>query len=315
MSVMSTNDTPLPGSPGAPAGLLLRGLLDDASLFPPGNLPMPEAVEAHRRHASAWYAGLTGPFVCPETRLAELRAVLTAAGLPEIDLSLVVTGGAAAVGAALDEIDADRRLRLRAIEVPLARGEDPAKAIADVTLALDAAPVTGVTGYIEIPVTAIADPAGSGALLAIADERGYRPKLRTGGTTALAFPGEPTLAACLIALARRWIPFKCTAGLHHAVRHTALDTGFEHHGFLNVLLGVAAAASGAATEDVTAVLAERDPHIVTRQIRALDHGSATAVRSLFASFGTCSTDEPVADLVALGLLSQPGATIAAGGSR
>ncbi len=118
-----------------PAGLgseqrrnLLAGLLDDASLFPPGNLPMPAAVAAHVSHESAWFSDLTGPFVCPETKLADLGRALTAANTPWIDLSLVVTGGADAVSAATDAVAADPRLRLRAIEVPAAKGADPARA-------------------------------------------------------------------------------------------------------------------------------------------------------------------------------------------
>lgn len=283
---------------------LFSGLLDDASLFPPGNLPMRAAVAAHARHASAWYQGLTGPFVCPETRIDELRAVLTAGNVPEIDLSLVVTGGAPAVAAATAAVAADPRLRLRAVEVPLAKGADPAPAATETAAALDAALLAGAAGYIEIPLRALAEPGGGSELIAITGDRGYRPKLRTGGLTADAFPDPATLAACLVAVATVRIPFKCTAGLHHAVRNTTADTGFEQHGFLNVLLAVAAAAAGADPDEIVAVLAQRDPASVTEQVRALDRGTVAEIRSLFTSFGTCSTDEPVADLVSLGLMSQ-----------
>jgi hypothetical protein len=105
-------------------------------------------------------------------------------------------------------------------------------------------------------------------------------------------------------LAEHRIGFKCTAGLHHAVRHTAQDTGFEHHGFLNVLLGTAAALSGADASDVTAVLADRDGVRLADQASRLDADAAAEVRGLFRSFGTCSTDEPVTDLVTLGLVSE-----------
>lgn len=36
-------------------------LVDDAAVFPPGDLPVPDAVAAHRVHRSAWYAGFVGP--------------------------------------------------------------------------------------------------------------------------------------------------------------------------------------------------------------------------------------------------------------
>lgn len=284
---------------------LLWDLLDDASLFPPGNLPMPQAVSAHVAHETAWFCDLTGPFVCPETRLAELGTVLTAAGVPWIDLSVVVTGGAAAVSAAADQVATDARLRLRAIEVPAAKSDPPAQAITDVAAALDRIPLAGATGYIEFPLRAIADPGNAGPLLELAEQRGYRPKLRTGGVTNDAFPDEATLAGCLAAVVGRRIAFKCTAGLHHAVRHTAADTGLEQHGFLNVLLAVGAAIADAHPAELASILAQRDPVAVAASVRALDPETAAEIRWLFTSFGTCSTDEPVADLIGLGLLSKP----------
>ena len=301
---MSTNSPP-PGLSGELQRGLLHDLLDDASLFPPGNVPMPAAVAAHVGRESAWFSELTGPFVCPETRLTELGRALTAASIPWIDLSVVVTGGAAAVAAAIDAVAADPRLRLRAVEVPAAKGEEPAQALTDVAAALDQVPLAAATGFIEFPLAAIADPAGAGPLLELANQRGYRPKLRTGGVTREAFPGEETLAGCLAAVAGRRIPFKCTAGLHHAVRHTEAATGFEQHGFLNVLLAVGAAAADASVGEITAILAQRDPVSIAAAVLALDLEAAAEVRWLFTSFGTCSTDEPVADLVSLGLLSQP----------
>ena len=283
---------------------LLRGLLDDASLFPPASLAMPAAVAGHQRHRHAWYSSLCGPFVCADTRLADLRTALTAANHAAIDLSLVVTGGADAVPAALDAVAADPRVRLRAVEVPAARDGDPAEAAAAVVKTLDGAPLAAAAGYVEIPLGAVADPATAGKLLAIVDSHGYRPKLRTGGVTADAFPDEATLASGLTAVVDRRTPFKCTAGLHHAIRHTAADTGFEHHGFLNVLLAVAAASRGASPEELCDLLAERDAGTVAARIAGLDDEAIADSRYLFISFGTCSTDEPVADLVALGLLTR-----------
>jgi hypothetical protein len=281
---------------------LLHDLLDDASLFPPGNLPMPAAVAAHASHQTAWFSELTGPFVCPETKIAELGRALTAANRPWIDLSLVVTGGAKAVTAATDAVAADARLRLRAVEVPAAKDRDPAQAIADAAAALDSVPLAGATGYIEYPLAAICDPATAWPLLELADQRGYRPKLRTGGVTPEAFPAEQALAGCLAAVAGRRIRFKCTAGLHHAVRCTDADAGLEQHGFLNVLLAVGAAVADASVGEIAAILGQRDQAVMAAAVRALDPEIAAEIRWLFTSFGTCSIKEPVADLVSLGLL-------------
>ena len=53
------------GAPGVSVPPLLRGLCDDAAVFPPGNTPLGEAVTAHRAHHDAWYGDLVGPFVVP----------------------------------------------------------------------------------------------------------------------------------------------------------------------------------------------------------------------------------------------------------
>lgn len=289
--------------PGNARRDLLRGLLDDASLFPPGNLPMPVAVAAHVSHRGAWYSDLTGPFVCPETRIAELGRAMTAAGLPWIDVSLVVTGGAQAVPAAMDSVAADARLRLRAVEVPAAKDRELASAIADVAAALDRVPLAAATGYIEYPLAALADPAAARALLHIADQHGYRPKLRTGGLTPDAFPAEEALAGCLAGIAGRRIRFKCTAGLHHAVRCTDTDAALEQHGFLNILLAVGAAAADASPGHIAAILAQRERSAIAAAVRALDEPAVAEIRWLFTSFGTCSTKEPITELVAMGLVS------------
>lgn len=270
-----------------------RGLFDDASLFPPASLTMVDAVAGHVRHHAAWYGAMSGPFVCPDTRLGQLSVVLTAAGVAELDLALVLPGGAGGLAAAADSVFADPRLRLRAVELPV--GADSA---ADVVAALDVTPLQGASSFLEIPVAQV----DARAIQLVADHR-HMVKLRTGGVDSDAFPDEAALARCLTALAAARQPFKCTAGLHHAVRHRAADTGFEHHGFLNVLLAVQTALDGGTQADVAAVLADQDAGRVARAVADLDDDRAAEVRSLFTSFGTCSTDEPVTDLVTLGLVS------------
>jgi hypothetical protein len=296
-----SSQTPPPASPPpTPLDTLLHGLFDDASLFPPASLAMPDAVAGYVRHHGAWYQAMTGPFVCPETRISDLRISLTAANVAEIDLSLVVAGGAQAIGSAVESVATEPRLRLRAVEVPVRRDADPLPAVAEVVDALDRTLLAGAAGYVEVPVAAL-----SGDVLDAVAARGYRPKLRTGGVTAAAFPDEATLAAALYAVTELRVPFKCTAGLHHAIRHAAGDTGFEHHGFLNVLLAVVAALRGADPGDVAAVLGDHDAEDVAARVASIEPDEAAMVRSLFMSFGTCSTDEPVADLAALGLAGGP----------
>jgi hypothetical protein len=288
------------------AGEIFRDLFDDASLFPPASLAMADAVASHLRHQAAWYRDMSGPFVCADGKLTALAAVLDAANVAELDLALVLPGGAAQLDAAVDAVFADPRLLLRAVELPVGPADQPgddAAAVAELADRLDATPLAGAAAFIEIPLARL-----SAAATEAAAEHLCMIKLRTGGTTAEAFPDEHALARGLALLADQRQPFKCTAGLHHAVRHRAADTGFEHHGFLNVLLAVAAAADGADPVQIAAVLAEQDAAKVSDAVGRLSPDQVAQVRGLFVSFGTCSTDEPVTDLVTLGLVhgDQPG---------
>jgi hypothetical protein len=267
---------------------------------------MPEAVMGHLSHQSAWYREMSGPFVCAAARIDALGIALTAGNVPELDLALVAAAGGAGLQDAMDAISAEPRIRLRAVEVSVALEPDQGEeenhavdAVSSLVNVLDGVPLAGSTAFVEVPLRAWSDEA-----LRIIADHGYLAKLRTGGVTAAAFPDEQLLGGCLSALAEHRIAFKCTAGLHHAVRHTAQDTGFEQHGFLNVLLATAAAVSGADMTQVAAVLADRDGRRLAGQASTVGADAAAEVRGLFRSFGTCSTDEPLADLVTLGLVSE-----------
>jgi len=110
------------------------------------------------------------------------------------------------------------------------------------------------------------------------------------------------VAAWIDAALDRETAFKCTAGLHHAVRHRDRETGFEHHGFLNVLLATRAALDGASVGEVEAVLEDRYANDLVALARTSDLPGA---RRWFTSFGSCSVTEPLDDLLALGLLEEP----------
>jgi hypothetical protein len=98
------------------------------------------------------------------------------------------------------------------------------------------------------------------------------------------------------------VPYKATAGLHHAVRNTDPDTGFEQHGFLNLLLATDAALRGADESDLVPILADRDGSALAERVTALTDDRVAATRATFRSFGTCSVDEPLTEMIDLGLV-------------
>ncbi len=137
--------------------------------------------------------------------------------------------------------------------------------------------------------------------LAAAD---VRLKLRTGGLEADAFPSAEEVTAFVGAALDRELAFKCTAGLHHALRHRDATTGFEHHGFLGVLLATRAALDGASPHEVAAALEETDPAAVLDALGAAGETGLTSARRWFTGFGSCSVRDPLDDLTELGLVTR-----------
>lgn len=261
------------------------GLLDDAALFPPGELPLADAVPAHLDHERAWYSCMIGPFVVPAARVGELRGQV-------IDVSLTFPDGPATLPAAV-ELAIGMDVGLESVEIALPDGLD----VHDLLRILRAHLPDTTIGYVEIP----RDGRGPATIDALAGT-GCQAKFRTGGLVPGAHPSERELAGWIVAAVSRAVPFKCTAGLHHAVRHT--DGDLEQHGFLNVLLATDAALRGAGVDDVAVLLGERSSEDVASLVADLVPDRLADARAEFLSFGTCDIATPVADLVALGLIEQ-----------
>jgi hypothetical protein len=273
------------------------GFFDDAAVFPPGNAELPEAVRSFRGRRDEWYADLVASLVVTDERVPAVAA-------EEIPLSIVVTGGAGAVAGAL-------RLAARAgnpvagLEIALSDLDDLAGNARRVVAAVDAARTEGALDdetpiFVELPAGDVTYGWEAAADEVAAAE--LRLKFRTGGIEAHLFPSADQIAAWIDAALDRELAFKCTAGLHNAVRHRDPDTGFEHHGFLNVLTATAEADSGLAAADVAETLEETDEAELLGLARELDLAKA---RRWFTGVGTCSILEPLADLTDLGLLERP----------
>jgi hypothetical protein len=141
-------------------------------------------------------------------------------------------------------------------------------------------------------------------------KHGLSAKIRTGGLTPDAIPHLDRIATFIHICAMHGVPFKATAGLHHPVRCMRALT-YEPdspratmHGFINVFM------AAAFPHDAERVLAEEDPKAFRFEDDAAwwrDHAVTTEhlaeVRREFAiSFGSCSFEEPIADLQELGWL-------------
>ncbi len=279
----------------------LHAFVDDAAIFPPARTELEQAVAEHRTHLASEYGALVGGFVVSDVKVADL-ANLTAGGEP-LEVNLVVTGGAGAIEPAVTWVGRSEGLRLRAVEFALRDEEDLAHNARRLVQVVDALGDTldDVPVHAEPPI-----PRGTPThgWLAALDELAAREiscKFRTGGLTADLFPTATDLATCIESALDRELPFKCTAGLHNAVRHRDEETGFEHHGFLNVLLATRTSLDGGGPAEVAQVLEESDGAVLAERVAA-DPDAAARTRKWFTSFGSCSVLEAHEDLVELGLV-------------
>jgi hypothetical protein len=178
---------------------------------------------------------------------------------------------------------------------------------------LDAAAdrVPGLDVYCECPAAA----PNLDVLLDAIHSTGCGAKLRTGGLVAEAIPSSLDVATFIAGCTERGIPFKATAGLHHPLRgvhgltNAADAPRAEMHGFLNVFVAAALAATHRLdARSLVALVEERSPTAFSfdeggvswRGLRA-DTAAITAARMLARGFGSCSFEEPVDDLKALGV--------------
>lgn len=276
----------------AESGGLVTGLVDDAGLFPPEELPMDRAVARHRQDLAAASPVLSHRFICPALRLDELRSQLTAGD--HFEVSMISALVPDAVAAAVTAIDADPRLSLAALEgvLPTDWAADPNRVIAAV-----AALAADVPAYLEIPLSG-----GVGAAVRFLADQGWSAKIRCGGVRTELFPAAEQLATAIETCVAAGVAFKATAGLHHAVRYRDPATGFTHHGFLNILVAVGRSVAGRGPDAVGQALLSTDGDALVAEARTIAEAGVDA-RGTFLSYGSCSTADPINDLIGLGLLT------------
>ncbi|MCY1142637.1 hypothetical protein OWR29_31970 [Actinoplanes sp. Pm04-4] len=270
---------------------LFAGLVDDASLLPPSPTGVAEAVAKHDEHRAGWFAGLLGPLLVPASLIG---ADLIARDVP---VALVGDVSVGALPIAVDKLRAAGGLVMHIEAAVARRGEDPQPGLA--ALRALAEGDENLVVYAEIPLSW----GLLGALDTVTEARaaGLRmaPKFRVGGLAAELFPTPVELAAVLCACRDRELPFRLAAGLRHAIRHTDPETGFTHHGFLNVLTAAISAHDGGEVAEVAEVLAATHPVPLVEACRA----RRSEPRPLFTGFGAVGVVEPLTELVRLGLIN------------
>ena len=288
---------------------LLAGAIDYAGLFPPSQLSMEEAVlnfAKYRQTAESW---MLGRFVVPVARLDELKEA--ASQFVESESAPWQISALAAE----DIYDTFRRLTRFNEENSGAFVVDSlevkANTVSKIENTVDMMP-DGVTAFFEIGLGQ--NFAELIATLAIDQQNA---KLRTGGVTPDDFPRSRDIIRFVRTCLAGNVPFKATAGLHHPIRCYRPLTYAEGgpsgtmHGFLNMFLMTGFARESFKPDTLEELMEEEfgevfqfdDLGVTWRGENFLSNWQLERLRRLgIRSFGSCSFEEPVEDLKALGLL-------------
>lgn len=293
----------------------LHAIIDYAGLFPPASLSMEDAVRAYAGFFGGPDRDLLARFVLPVSRLDEFSAT-AAAYLPRGESTepwrLSVTAGTDA---------AATRDAALSFNCSHWNGSETGHAVCDAIelLVTDAASVQQAVDivpdffqlFLEVPSTADPD-----RIIAAMAHTHAAAKIRTGGITPDAIPSSEFVLHFMKLCRHYGVPFKATAGLHHAVRG-AYPLTYEQNapvaemfGYLNVFIAAAAVNEGAADEVALGILAERDASRFVFDESGAAWGEfhvgsdrLMLTRAGFArSFGSCSFTEPVSEGKELGVV-------------
>lgn len=299
----------------SPVAALLGDSLDFAGRYPPARLSPEATVAEYARllRKAPWFAGR---LVWPAEDLDRLSDLAEGhaptARLPETQGAWAVsavTRAAASEDFRFDlesigefnerhSMEGGAAMRIDSLECRV-------ESLADCESVVESTP-EDVFPYLEIAWQK--DPRGLIAALAGA---GAGAKLRTGGLDAASHPSADAVAQFVVACARADVPFKATAGLHRAMRHQDDSIGCAQHGFMNLFAAAALVQANAIDETrVARLLCVTNPSEIVLSRDGIawsgQRANQAAIRSarqdLLHSFGSCSWEEPIADLTALRLL-------------
>lgn len=292
----------------ASARTLLERAIDYAGTFPPAALPLHEAVANYvgeQRRSDSW---LLGRLVVLARHLDDEAMALPADANGGCELSVIVASKPADAVPQLERVNmfnqrCGGRARIASVEF------SPAD-VADVPL-LASGVMESLEAFFEVPLDASLE-----RCLDVIARAGAAAKVRTGGTIASAIPSASSLAQFLHGCAERRMPFKATAGLHHALR-SCYSLTYERdsatavmHGFVNVGVAAALAHGGASVADIADALTESSAtafafgadSVTYRDLAISLTDLARTRRDLFRSFGSCAFREPVEELARLHLV-------------
>jgi hypothetical protein len=247
-------------------------------------------VQGHAEHRLGGSADLLGPLVVAASRLEDFRAELPA-GTHALPVHLVADAadrrdGLTTLREARNGLFDDDRVTIAGVQLALPADAHPGAAAALLLRILD----FSAPAWLEVPLV----DGWEAALDVVAED----------GTEHVAVRGD-WAADLLAAFVRRAVALDLTfrvTGDVGAVRGPHPGTGAVSTGLLNLLCAVHAAAGGASSPDVVAVLEATVVAPLASAVRRSGATGAGAARRLMATVDTSDVGGVVTDLRGFGLL-------------
>lgn len=285
---------------------LFSSIVDYAGLFPPAKLNLQQVMINYNRYQTANQSWMLGNFVLPISRLEEFESLLAifpseAKQTKSWPLSLIVNEPLESAIAKIQSLNKNNKIFIAALEFPILSPREIEKLIPLLP--------TEIETFFEIPFN---DDLKE--YLSVIQGTKASAKVRTGGLKNEAFPTVDQVAQFIWDCANTGISFKATAGLHHPLPSEypltkASDSPTaKMHGFMNVAISTAFVYGQKLTfPELLIVLQESSLdnfHFNTKGICWCEHQLTlseleTARKHFFRSFGSCSFQEPVDELIEL----------------
>lgn len=294
---------------------LIQGTVDYAGLFPPAQLPLETVVKNFAQYSANNRRSMLGRLIIPAGKLVEFESVYDAhisegnylpwkisALLPpptpenQTDFETALTS----------ITDFHRRQAERSAPFAIVDSVEVKTVSPEMSRLISDSIPDANDAFLEVDWNQ--DPTADIEGIATIGKPNVRAKIRTGGVEENMIPSPASVARFLNVCSKFRVGLKATAGLHHPLRgryrltYEPDATTGTMHGFVNVLVAACFAFSRqeAPLDFLTEVLSSEsadDFFLGDREIgfgdRRLDVQEIESIRELlFASFGSCSFDEP-----------------------
>lgn len=306
-------------------------IIDYAGLFPPANLELAQAFHNFVFYSQGEYKWILNKFIIPAKRLLELEEIMNGMNIDGcIPFSILGTGGDT-----LSEFDSnikndieliknfklkfDKNASIDAIEIRLPNElfmpghfDDMLGLMTSVYDRLEKTFGKNIPIYFEANLKEDHEARIVRVVESIAAlDRSCGFKIRTGGVEPASFPSPEQIAFAIMSCCEFDVPMKCTAGLHHPIKHFNEGVSSYMHGFFNVFgAAILAYTDNLDEEELLEILNDEDPHefifkesgFEYNEIEVTNTEIKEARENFILSYGSCSFDEPLDDLKTMELL-------------